>query len=191
MKTAYSIILMLCFSLVCKAQEGRENMTDSMAMVSRAKADKVLQHFDTIQAPKILYSLEDKYYYLIIKDTPCYQEYYVTLDSLGRIDKIRLIKVEIKTRKQRKQQEQYRELLSEAEPIFDLGKYHTDFITEMPDAKMVSGKPSYFVFKNIDGKRYGEYSLSSVTAPLPINISLWAYLIRRLSDEAYKNNKTR
>lgn len=189
MKTAYSIILILCFSLVCKAQNERETVSDTMAMVSRAKADTVLKYFDTIEAPKILYSLEDKYYYLIIKDTPCYKEYYVALDSLSRISKILPIKVEEKNRKQRKQQEQYRKLLSEAEPIFDLSKYHTNLITRIPDAKMVAGKPSYFVVKDIDGKRYGEYSLSSVTAPLPINTNLWAYLVRKLSDEVARDNK--
>ena len=180
---------MLCFSLVCKAQEDRGNIADSMAMVSRTKADKVLQHFDTIIAPKLLYSLDNKDFYVIIKSNPCYQEYYVALDSLGRIDKMRPVKAETKTRKQRKQQEQYQQLLSEAEPIFDLTKYHTDFITKMPDIKYTSGRYSYFVLKDIDGKRYGEYRLSAVTSPLPINASLWAYLIRRLSDEAYKDNK--
>lgn len=189
MKTAYLIILMVCFSLVCKAQSNWEKLPDSLAMNSRAKADKVLRHFDTMQVPKILYSIEDKYYYLIIKDTPCYKEYYVALDSLGEIDKIRLVKAEIKTRKQRRQQEQYRKLLTEAEPIFDLSKYQTDLITKVPGAKMVSGKPSYFVLKDIDGNRHGEYSLSAATAPSPINTNLWAYLIRRLSDEIYKNKK--
>ena len=109
MKAAYSIILMLCFSLVCKAQEDRGNIADSMAMVSRTKADKVLQHFDTVIAPKLLYSLDNKYFYVIIKSNPCYQEYYVALDSLGRIDKMRPVKAETKTRKQRKQQEQKEE----------------------------------------------------------------------------------
>ena len=185
MKTIYSIILILCFSLVCKAQEHRENIADSMAMVSRAKADLVLDFFSKEQVPKILYSLEDKYYYLIIKESPCYKEYYVTLDSLGKVDKIYLVKEKTKNRKQQKQ---YKKLLSKAQPIFDLSKYHTELITKVPDAKIVAGKPSYFVVKNIDGKRYGEYSLSSVTVPLPINTSLWAYLVRKLLDEVAREN---
>lgn len=191
MKTAFSIILILCFSHICKAQEDWKKTTDSTAIVSRTKADEVLKHFDTIPAPMILYSLEDKYYYLIIKDTSCYKEYYVALDSLGGVDKMRFVKAETKIMKQRRQEEQYRNLLLEAEPIFDLSKYHTDFITNVPDAKMMSGKPSYFVVKDIDGKRYGEYRLSAATAPLPINVNLWAYLIRRLSDEVAKDNKAR
>jgi len=116
-------------------------------MISRAKADMVLQHFDTVQAPKLLYSMEDRYFYLIIKDSPCHKEYYVALDSLGDIRKINLVKAETKTRKQLKQQEQYRKLLSEAEPVFDLSRYHTNFITRMPDAKYIRGVPSYFVVK--------------------------------------------
>lgn len=179
---------MLCFSLVCKAQEDWERKSDSMAMVSRTKADKVLQHFDTIAAAKLLYSLDNNFY-VIIEDTPCYKEYYVALDSLGGIDTIRLVKAETNTRKQRKQEKQYRELLAKAESIFDLSQYHTDFITKMPDVKYTSGRYSYFVVKDIDGKRYGEYRLSAVTSPSPINASLWVYLISRLSDETYKDNK--
>lgn len=162
MKTVCLVILMLCFSLVCEAQSNWEKLSDTLAMNSRAKADKVLSHFDTIQVPKILYSIEDKYYYLIIEEAPCYKEYYVAIDSLGGIDKLRLVKAETESRKQ---WEQYSELLSQAEPIFDLSRYNTDFITKMPDAKMVSGKPSYFVIKDIDGQRYGEFSLSSITLP--------------------------
>jgi len=67
MKAAYYIILMLFFSLVCKAQEDRGNIADSMAMVSRTKADKVLQLFDTIVAPKLLYSLDNKYFTSLLK----------------------------------------------------------------------------------------------------------------------------
>ncbi len=179
---------MLCFSVVCKAQEGKESIPNRMAMFSRAKADAVLKNFDTLQAPKILYSLEDRYYYLIIKDTPLNKEYYVALDSLGGIDKINLAKEETKTRKKQKQ---YRKLLSEAKPIFDLSIYHTGLITKLPDAKMAAGRLSYFVVKDINGKRYGEYSLSAITAPLPIDTNLWAYLVRNLSDELAKDSKAK
>ncbi|MDM1363131.1 hypothetical protein, partial [Myroides marinus] len=105
--------------------------------------------------------------------------------------KILSIKVEEKNRKQRKQQQQYRKLLSEAEPIFDLSKYHTDLITQVSDVKMEAGRPSYFVVKDTDGKRYGEYSLSSLTVTLPINTNLWAYLVKKLSDEIALDIKTR
>jgi hypothetical protein len=189
MKIIYSINLILCFSLVCQAQNNWQKKSDSLAMISRTKADAVLQYFDTIQAPKLLYSMEDRYFYLIIKGAPCYKEYYVALDSLGNIERMHLIKTEAKTKKQRKQQEQYRKLLSEAEPVFDLSRYHTDFITRMPDAKYIRGVPSYFVVKDVDGKRYGEYCLSSLTLPLPIDAKLAGYLIRRLSDEAARDNK--
>ncbi len=72
MKTVYSIVLMLCLSLVCKAQKDWKKVSDSIAVINRAKADIVLEQFDTIQTPKLLYSIEDRYYYLIIKDTILY-----------------------------------------------------------------------------------------------------------------------
>lgn len=190
MKTVYSIILTLCFSLVCKAQKDWKKVSDSIAMINRAKADLVLKQFDTIHAPKLLYSIEDRYFYVIIKDTPCYKEYYAALDSLGNLRNVHRVKSEIQTRKQKKQQKQYRELIQKAEPIFDLSKYRQDLITLIPDAKVLSGRPSYFVIKDTNKKRYGEYSLPSLTAPLPINTSLWVYLVRRLSDEIAIDSKT-
>lgn len=43
MKTAYSIILILCFSAVCKEHEDWKRKSDSLAMVSRVKANVVLK----------------------------------------------------------------------------------------------------------------------------------------------------
>lgn len=191
MKIVYSVTLILVLTFFCKAQKNPDQTTDSLAKVSRDRADAVLRHFDTIGTSKILYSLEDKYFYLIIEDIPNYKEYYVLLDSLGEIEKKRLLKVEDKTRRQRKVQKQYTKLLLNAEPIFDLNRYHTNYIRKIPDAKMVAGRPSYFVVKGIDGKRYGEYRLSSVTMPVPINANLWVYIVSRLTDEmARKTDST-
>jgi hypothetical protein len=180
MKESYSIILILFFSFVSKAQENWERATDSMAMFSRNKALMVLNHFDTINAPKILYSLENKYFYLIIKGVPLYKEYYIMLDSSNNIEKIYLVKAKDKIKKRQKQ---YKKLLLKAEPIFDLNKYHTNFVTSVPNAKIAAGRQSYFVIQDVDKKRYGEYSLSTITTPLPIDINLWAYLVQKLSNE--------
>jgi len=188
MKITCYIGLMLCFSIVCKAQDNNwEKVSDSLAMISRAKADEVFTYFDTIRASKLLYSLEDRYFYLIINDTPCYKEYYIILDSSAKVN-IHPIDTREENKKQRKQQKRYHKLLAEAEP-FNLSKYHTNYITNIPDAKFVRGKPSYFVVKNINGKRYGEYSLAAFTLPLPIDGKLAGYLMKRLSDEIIKYNK--
>lgn len=189
MKTIWLTFLLVYFSLTCKAQSDWEKVSDSSAMISRAKADKILSYFDTLRVPKLLYSLEDRYYYLIVKDTPCYKEYYIETDSLGEVVQSRsLNEKKIRGKKQRKQAEQYQKLLCESTP-FNFSQYHTDYITRMPEAKYISGKPTYFVVKNIEGKRYGEYRLSAITTPLLIDKSLWSYLLRRLSEETAKNNK--
>lgn len=189
MKAVCLIIFILCLSLVSRAQDSWGKVSDSMGMVSRTKADKVLAHFDSVRASKLVYSLEDRYFYLIIKDAPCFKEYYIALDSLGRIDKMYPVIDKIQNKKQRKQKEQYQKILEEAKP-FELNQYHSDFITRMPEATYTSGRYSYFVVKDINGKRYGEYRLSAITAPLPINKNLWSYLIRRLSSEIERSNKS-
>lgn len=186
MKLAYLIVLMTCFSNICTAQEDWVKVSDSMAMVSRTKADIVLEHFDSDKAPKILYSLENKYFYIIIKDSPRYKEYFVTIDDLGKIKEVCSVRSETNTNKQRRQQKQYQKLLLKAEPIFDFTNYSTDYITKMPEAKYVRGRSSYFVLKDEKGKRYGEYLLPALTTPLPIDMNLWAYLVKKLSDEITK-----
>lgn len=187
MKTLFYIII-LFFPTILNAQNHKEIMpSDSIALVSRAFADKVLSKLDTIKAPKILYSLDNHFFYVIVKHNP-YKEFYIVLDG-SSVSKIEPIVTELKTRKQRKQNKQYCKLLSKAEPLFDFSRYNKDFITKMPQATSISGRESYFVLKDIDGKRYGEYNLSSVTTPLPINIYLWTYLTKRLSDQIGKDIK--
>lgn len=179
---------MLCFSLVCKAQDNNWKKTsDSLVMTSRAKADEIFTYFDTIRVSKLLYSLEDRYFYLIINDTPCYKEYYIALDSSGKVN-IHQIGTGRENKKQRKQQKKYHKLLAELEP-FNLSQYHTNYITDVPNAKFVRGKTSYFVVKDVNGKRYGEYCLPVFTLPLPIDGKLAGYLMKRLSDEIIRYNK--
>lgn len=189
MKTIWLVFLLVYFSLACKAQSDWEKASDSSAMISRANADKVLSYFDTLRMPKLLYSLEDRYYYLIVKDTPCYKEYYIETDSLGDVVQSHSLNdKKIIGKKQKKQAEQNQKLLCERTP-FNLNQYHSNYITRMPEATYISGKPTYFVVKDIDGKRYGEYHLSAITMPSLIDKKLWGYLLRRLSEEAAKNNK--
>lgn len=179
---------MIFFSIVLNAQNISEiKPSDSAGLVSRSFADNVLSKLDTIKAPKILYSLDNRYFYVIIKDNP-YREFYVVLDG-NNVSKVEPVIAELKTRKQRKQNKQYCKLLSKAEPLFNFSKYNMGFITKMPQATSISGRESYFVLKDIDGKRYGEYNLSSVTTPLPINMYLWTYLAKRLSDQMGKDIK--
>lgn len=172
MKKIIFIFLILLFSLSnCKAQSGINR--DSLAMVSRKKADIILSHFDTIQSTKILYSLLDKDYYVIIQNNNNYEEYYISTDSLNNIHVFN----KIDNKENRKRLKEENNTINKA---FDLENYHKDLITYIPNATYVGGKPSYFVVKDKNGKRYGEYSLSSMTAPSPIDPNLWVYLLREL-----------
>ena len=52
-----------------------------MALVSRIKADIVLSKFDTIYGKKMLYSLQNREYYIIIQTGDYYDEYVVKTDK--------------------------------------------------------------------------------------------------------------
>ncbi|MDH0675794.1 MULTISPECIES: hypothetical protein [Empedobacter] len=176
------LYFLLFLSSICIAQ-----INDEFSSISKSRnnAEKVFKLFNNENHKIILYSLEDKYFYLIIETEKkdFYKEYYIALDDLDSVNEVRFINNIKQTRKQRKDKKKSNKLLSEAEPIFDLKKYHTNLITKVPNAEFVRGVPSYFVLKDINNEKYGEYQLASLTLPLPINGKLAGYLIKRLSEE--------
>ncbi len=188
MKQLNLIFLLLCFSTFCKGQLKEKNVTDSILLASRAKADKVLKYFDDLKTSKILYSLDDRYFYLIFNDTPFYKEYYVALDRLGNVEKIRNLTTEKKTYTEQRKNAENLKLIADAEPIFDLSRYNTlDSMSSIPNIKHSSGRYSYFVIQNKDGKIFGEYRLSAITSPFPINENLWMFFVQKLSEEISKD----
>ncbi len=187
-------IVIVCFILgiacFCFAQNDWKRISDSLSLESRAKADIVLSMFDTLYGKKILYSLQDRYYYVVFQLQNSYKECVIEIDSICNVvnieelDSNKKIK-DLKTkrgyskngRKLLKRLEEDRQTIRDA---FDISQYSTEFITSMPNATFIAGVPSYFVMKDENDKRYGEYSLSSMTFPCPINPILWIYLNRKL-----------
>ena len=58
-------------------------------MESRAKADIVLSKFDTLYGKKILYSLQDRYYYIVFQLQNSYKEYVIEIDSICNVVNIK------------------------------------------------------------------------------------------------------
>jgi hypothetical protein len=187
-------IVITCFALfwisLCYAQHDLKIISDSLAMASRAKADIILSKFDTIHHIKILYSLLDKDYYIIVQDSNSYKEYYISIDFSNNITSYREISIKDKYDSLRKQGVKSRKIIKHIEnenatiqKAFDLSSYNTDLITYVPNAIYVAGVHSYFVVKDENNNRYGEYSLSSFTAPCPISTELWLYLLKCLGEQ--------
>lgn len=192
MKRIVTIYFILGIVFLSYAQNDWKAISDSLALESRAKADIVLSKFDTISGEKILYSLQDRDYYLIFKQDSCFKEYVVKVDGVCNILSIKEVEKDkeielLKSKKflSRGSRKHLKRLLEERQMVkdaFDTSQYSPEFRTFMPNATYVAGVPSYFVMKDENDKRYGEYSLSSITTPCPINPDLWAYLIRTLSE---------
>jgi len=178
MKKTLIILLIIVLSNSCKAQNKSsdtfEKVNDSISLSYREKADLILKQFDDIIFPKILYSLDNKDFYVIIKKDSCILEYYISINKNDKINKKRILKTENKDKEY---------LLK----VFDFNNYHKEFITKSKDAKYVRGKLSYFVLMDAYNRRFGEYCLSSFTLPIPIDGKLFAYLIKHLSNEIVKD----
>lgn len=176
MKNIIAIFFFLS-SITCIAQDEEiKKKIDSLSYANRAKADIVLRYFDSIRAEKVLYSISDKHYYVILKEGHCFKEYYINIDSAGnRIDQ-RTVKTSRKSKK----------ILEKA---FDLDSYHKEFITKANNPTVVQGNPTYFVVKDTESNRYGEFSLSAITVPIPIDKQVYNYLLTRLLRESTKSSK--
>lgn len=181
------IFIFSCIHLVCVAQNELneiDRVSDSLTMISRHKADIVLSLFDTISTPKLLYSIDDRRYYVIVKDAIKHKEYFITLDDLGNLKGISQVKRgKSRNKKQKKQEEQYQKILLRTDP-FDFNQYHIGYITKAPKAKYIEGKPTYFVVKDVKGNRHGEYRLPGLTLPSIIDENLYVYLFKRITDES-------
>ena len=163
-----------------------------MALVSRIKEDIVLSKFDTIYGKKMLYSLQNREYYIIIQTGDYYDEYVVKTDSLCNIlffkkaenakDSESLKTKKFLTRKKKKHLKQLDEDKQTLSDAFNTDQYSEGLTTSSPQATYIAGVPSYFVIKDENNRRFGEYCFSSITIPSPINPQLWAYLIRKLSE---------
>lgn len=169
MKIVCLIFIFLNCSDIYSSQTIGEQL-DSVALISRERADVVLSSFNYPSSYKLLYSINDRDFWVIVKKETLFKEYYVRLDESDEI---------LFTRPVKSRRKDFN-LLTRA---FALEMYHSNFITSLPDAKFIHGHPSYFVIKDCNGTRYGEYSLSSLTLPTPINTDVYLYLIRRLTEQ--------
>jgi hypothetical protein len=191
MKKIFFIFFILAHWFYCNAQDW--DKIDSLVLVQRNKADIVLSHFDTIQGKKLLYSIQDKNYYIIIQKDNEYKEFYVTIDSICNIinlkevensNELKIKQTKYSNREKRKIVKQIQQDIKIINEAFDLNQYHIGYITRLGNTKWTAGVPSYFVITDVDGRRYGEYSLSSLTLPIPIDTNLYIYLIKSLSEQS-------
>jgi hypothetical protein len=175
------ILLSICFttSIICLAQSEAVNAkADSISYISRQRADAALRPFENLKAKKILYSISDEQYYVIVKQGLSYKEYYIVVDSSGKVRKRRLVSSSNKN--------QMKSLMIKA---FNINNYQKYFITKLEHPSIDQGNSSYFVLKDENGKRYGEYSLDVIINPVPIDKQLYVYLVTSLLRESVKSTQ--
>lgn len=187
MKKNICFIFLLCCSSYCIAQNKWKEISDSLKIVSRDKAEIVLSHFDTIPGRKMLYSLLDKDYYIIIssKDST-YREFYVSTDSLFVINEFREINTHLTNRNYKskfKKRKELKRLKEECETIikaFHICDCKSDSIYK-GEATYISGVSSYFILIDENKKKCQEHRFYSFTSPPPIDPHLLIYFLRQFS----------
>ena len=191
MKQYLFVCLLFFISYLCFAQGDWKSQSDSMALQSRYKADSVLSYFDTLSGKKMLYSLQDRDYFIIVQNENQYKSYILSINnnySIIRVKEVdnnleyeRLLEQKFLSWKKRKRLKQMQEERQAIRDAFKLDDNPKPYIISFPQADYVAGVPSYFVIKDERNIRYCEYCFASLTAPCPINPVLYAYIIRTLS----------
>lgn len=167
------VILLLIYSKIFYCQNLQH--ADS---ISRAKADIVLSYFESTNVSKLLYSIDDKYFYVLLKKESSLMEFVIVLDSFGNICALK---------EPTKLSRQDKKLLKETEP-FVLINYDTNYITAVSNVEdFTFGHLAYFVIKDDVGKRFGEFRSFMPTANAPIDLKLWGYIIRKISEQLKLN----
>jgi hypothetical protein len=159
----------------------------------RERADSVLSVLDYIKETKLLFSVNNQYFYIIIDDTLNYKEIFISFKN-EKINHCYFIKNKyglIKSKYEKQLMSDRKNLLSNANP-FDLKQYHNEFITDLDKAISYFGhsygQPAYFVIKDTSGNRYGEIGLYSFVFGKNMNVNLIWYLNFRLWAEMRKNH---
>ena len=160
-------------------------------IASRERADSVLSMFDYIKESKLLFSINNSHFYIIIDDPVNHKEIYVSFRK-NKINRIHFIKNKygiIKTKYEKELLYYRKNLLSKTNP-FNLEQYHSEFITDTKNATSYfeygHGRPAYFVVKDKFGNRYGEVSLNTFTFGKNMDTNLIWYLNFRLWAEMDK-----
>lgn len=166
------ILHLIIFSLVFSSCASQITEADKL---SRMKADNLLkQEFvkDT-QDSKLLFSISDKWYMVITKKEGAYNDYYYEVDSLNTINEI-----------QKPKEPLNKTLMNKA---FNFSQYNKSFTTfesskYKNNYELSQGNKTYFVVLNDEGNRYGEFALSVIIEPTPINKEVYYYLVTRLTN---------
>ena len=121
----------------------------------------------------ILLSTENKEYLIVEKKENTYVEHFIVVDKNNKITKVV------------NNQENYdATVLNRA---FNKDNYHQEYIdwkeAYAPVRNAFSGgKPVYFYYRCNDGNVYGETSLTSIVHPNPIDVSVYGYLLNKLTE---------
>lgn len=166
------IYILLLFFINCSSQKQLQKMS------SRENLSKILSNgFSHTKERLLVYSVDDKWYLIIENSTSVYKAYYLKIEKEG------VLKREIDNI------EKPNLMLDNA---FNLSNYKYGYIDfssdEYKNYKLAQGNKTYFcLFEK--GNYYGEFNLSVIVDPIPIEKGLNEYLIKKIFKEISIDNK--
>lgn len=165
-------LIFLFFS--CSAQQ---KATINEQVDSRTIADSILKvSFKDVSSEILLLSISDKWFLIIVNNKNNYEQFFVQINSKNIIQKKMngILKPD--------------PILDKA---FDLNQYDKNFkdfnSVEYKDYRLAQGNETYFVLKDKQNNRFGEFNLSVIIDPTPIGKDIYYYLVSKLLNEVSKN----
>jgi hypothetical protein len=166
-------ILLLYISLLLSSFTFFESK-QSLENISRKKAAYVTESTNLKNTlkdkPTLLFSINDKWYYLVVKNQGELYEYLAILDSKNQLEYLESCIIE-----------NPKDFLVNAFSKELYRKEFTDLNAEFyKDGYEISnGNPTYFYFKDKEGKLYGESKLTTIINPIPIDSKLYYHMLMK------------
>ncbi|AMR42939.1 hypothetical protein [Elizabethkingia anophelis] len=156
------------------------SQTQSLKNTSREHLQKIMneEFSNRVNNKTLVYAVDDKWYLIIDDKGSYYEEFYIKADG-NKIIKEKLDKINKPN--------------SMLDNAFDLSNYKYDYIDFSSDGykdyKLAQGNKTYFCV--IDKEKYhGEFNLSVIVDPIPIDKNLNKYLMTKLFKEISNNKAT-
>lgn len=171
MKVFFVLIYLLLF------QHSFSQLVTRGDSLSRVRADIIVTEVigDEISGKcYLLFSIADKYYLIITKVGKYYKEYYIVDREIVKEKYCRVSKDTI------------------IEHAFDTTGYRTEFLSlNSLDFKyeVADLEPTYFYFRDLNGKKYGESRLTLLIKPVPIKGKIYYHLLDKLVSVIRRNIK--
>jgi uncharacterized protein YpmB len=166
-------IAILCFSCgMSQSQENNTNRNKAISVIEKADLNDNVNN-----KPYLLFSINDKLYHIVVKNKTVLEEYSIVVKDDNKVTSYSQGIIE-----------NPKNFLLESFNSDTYQKEYIDLNSKFYESgyEISNGNPTYFYFKDKNGKIYGESKLTTIINPNPLNTDMYNYMLGKALSIAEK-----